>query len=209
MEIINKRIEEYIQDLYPTKDPVLKEMETLAVRKDFPIVGPAVGRLLYQLARMTNATAIFEMGSGFGYSTYWFAMALPHSGYVYHTDISAVNSKLAQEYLRKGRQMNKVRFLVGNAMELIESVKDTFDIVFIDIDKENYPEAYEKAKKKLKPGGLLIADNALWWGRVLDKKGDSATEGIKKFNQLMAADKDFFQTLLPIRDGVSVSYKLK
>lgn len=209
MEIINKRIEEYIQDLYPTKDPVLKEMETLAVRKDFPIVGPAVGRLLYQLARMTNATAIFEMGSGFGYSTYWFAMALPHSGYVYHTDTSAVNSKLAQEYLRKGRQMNKVRFLVGNAMELIESVKDTFDIVFIDIDKENYPEAYEKAKKKLKPGGLLIADNALWWGRVLDKKGDSATEGIKKFNQLMAADKDFFQTLLPIRDGVSVSYKLK
>ena len=111
--------------------------------------------------------------------------------------------------MRKGRQMNKVRFLVGNAMELIESVKDTFDIVFIDIDKENYPTAYEKAKKKLKPGGLLIADNALWWGRVLDKKGDSATEGIKKFNQLMAADKDFFQTLLPIRDGVSVSYKLK
>ena len=209
MEIVNKRIEEYIQDLYPTKDPVLKEMETLAVRKDFPIVGPAVGRLLYQLARMTNANAIFEMGSGFGYSTYWFAMALSHSGYVYHTDTSAVNSKLAQEYLRKGRQMNKVRFLVGNAMELIESVKDTFDIVFIDIDKENYPTAYEKAKKKLKPGGLLIADNALWWGRVLDKKGDSATEGIKKFNQLMAADKDFFQTLLPIRDGVSVSYKLK
>jgi len=209
MEIVNKRIEEYIQDLYPTKDPVLKEMETLAVRKDFPIVGPAVGRLLYQLARMTGANAIFEMGSGFGYSTYWFAMALSHSGYVYHTDTSAVNSKLAQEYLRKGRQMNKVRFLVGNAMELIESVKDTFDIVFIDIDKENYPTAYEKAKKKLKPGGLLIADNALWWGRVLDKKGDSATEGIKKFNQLMAADKDFFQTLLPIRDGVSVSYKLK
>lgn len=209
MEIINKRIEEYIQDLYPTKDPVLKEMETLAVRKDFPIVGPAVGRLLYQLARMTNATAIFEMGSGFGYSTYWFAMALPHSGYVYHTDTSAVNSKLAQEYLRKGRQMNKVRFLVGNAIELIESVKDSFDLVFIDIDKENYPVAYEKAKKKLRPGGLLIADNALWWGRVLDKKGDSATEGIKKFNQLMAADKDFFQTLLPIRDGVSVSYKLK
>jgi len=209
MEIVNKRIEEYIQDLYPTKDPVLKEMETLAVRKDFPIVGPAVGRLLYQLARMTNANAIFEMGSGFGYSTYWFAMALSHSGYVYHTDTSAVNSKLAQEYLRKGRQMNKVRFLVGNAVELIESVKDTFDIVFIDIDKENYPTAYEKAKKKLKPGGLLIADNALWWGRVLDKKGDSATEGIKKFNQLMAADKDFFQTLLPIRDGVSVSYKLK
>jgi len=209
MEIVNKRIEEYIQDLYPTKDPVLKEMETLAVRKDFPIVGPAVGRLLYQLARMTGANAIFEMGSGFGYSTYWFAMALSHSGYVYHTDTSAVNSKLAQEYLRKGRQMNKVRFLVGNAVELIESVKDTFDIVFIDIDKENYPTAYEKAKKKLKPGGLLIADNALWWGRVLDKKGDSATEGIKKFNQLMAADKDFFQTLLPIRDGVSVSYKLK
>ncbi len=209
MEIVHKKIEEYIQALYPTKDPVLKEMEALAVRKDFPIVGSMAGRLLYQLARMTHANSIFEMGSGFGYSTYWFAMALPHSGFIYHTDTSAVNSKLAQEFLRKGRQMNKVRFLVGNALELIDTTREMFDIVFIDIEKDSYPAAYEKAKKKVKPGGLLVADNTLWWGRVLDKKGDAATEGIKKFNQLVASDKDFFQTILPVRDGISVNFKLK
>lgn len=209
MEIVNKKIEEYIQNLYPTKDPVLKEMEALAVRKDFPIVGPMAGRFLYQLARMTRANSIFEMGSGFGYSTYWFTLAIPHSAFIYHTDTSAVNSKLAQEFLRKGRQMNKVRFLVGNAIELIDSSREMFDIIFIDIEKEDYPAAYEKAKKKVKPGGLLVADNTLWWGRVLDKKGDAATEGIKKFNQLLAGDKDFFQTILPVRDGISVNFKLK
>lgn len=209
MEIVNKKIEDYIVSLNPMKDPILKDMEALAHRKNFPIVGPLVGRLLYQLARMSRAMSVFEMGSGFGYSTYWFAMAIPYSGFIYHTDASPVNSKLAQEFLRKGRLMNKVRFLVGNALELIDRAKGTFDIVFIDIEKEDYPSAYEKAKKRIRPGGLLIADNALWWGRVVEKKSDATTEAIKKFNQLLASDKDFFQTILPIRDGVSVNFKLK
>ncbi len=209
MEIVNGKIEDYIYELNPTLDPVLIEMEALGGRKNFPIVGPLVGRLLYQLTRLSRAASVFEMGSGFGYSTYWFGMAIPHPGFIYHTDTSSENSKLAQDFLRKGRLMNKVRFLVGNAVELIDHTREAFDIIFIDIEKEDYPAAYEKAKKRIRPGGLLIADNSLWFGRVLDKKGDRATEGIKKFNQLLASDKDFFQVIIPLRDGVSVNYKLK
>ncbi len=209
MEIIDKKIEEYLTSLTPMKDPVLKDMESLAHKKNFPIVGPLVGKLLYLLTRTSRASSIFEMGSGFGYSAYWFAMAVPYSGFVYHTDTSPINSKLAQEFLRKGRLMNKVRFLVGNAVELLDKTREIFDIIFIDIEKEDYPAAYEKARKKIKPGGLLIADNALWWGRVLDKKGDEATEAIKKFNYLLANDKDFCQVILPLRDGLSVNFKLK
>lgn len=209
MEIVSKKIEDYLTSLNPHKDSVLKDMESLAHKKDFPIVGPLVGQLLYLLTRMSRASSVFEMGSGFGYSTYWFAMAIPYSGFVYHTDTSPVNSKLAQEFLRKGRLMNKVRFLVGNALETLDKTREMFDIIFIDIEKEDYPTAYEKARKKIKPGGLLIADNALWFGRVLEKKGDEATEGIKKFNQLLASDKDFCQVIVPLRDGISVNFKLK
>jgi predicted O-methyltransferase YrrM len=209
IEIVNKKIETYLDSLNPSKDPLLKEMEALAYRKSFPIVGPLVGKFLHQLTRIARAGSVFEMGSGFGYSTYWFATALPFPGFIYHTDKSAVNSKLAQEFLRKGRQMNKVRFLVGDALELLGRTKEMFDLVFIDIEKEDYPAAYEKAKKRVAPGGLLVADNALWSGRVLEKKADEATEAIKKFNHLLATDKDFIHTIVPLRDGLSVNYKLK
>ena len=209
MEMVHAEITRYLEDLHPSNDPILKEMERLAGRLNFPIVGPLVGRLLYQLARMTRASTVFEMGSGFGYSAYWFARALPPSGYIYHTDTSTEHSRQAHDFLRRGHLLNKVRFLVGNALELVEQTRGHFDIIFIDIEKEDYPKAYEKARHRIRPGGLLVADNALWSGRVTQKKGDAATEGIKKFNRLLAADTDFFQVIIPLRDGVSVNLKIK
>jgi predicted O-methyltransferase YrrM len=203
------KIEEYIRGLYPLEDPVLEEMERLGGRINFPIVGPLVGRLLYQLAAMISAKSVFEMGSGFGYSAFWFALALPEDGKVYLTDQSKKNSELARTHLTQANLSHKCEFRVGNAVDLLKKTKENFDIIFIDIDKEQYPEALAAAKPKINTGGLLIADNLLWFGQVLEKRGDRAAEGVKRFNQMLFNDCDFISTLLPIRDGVGVAYKIR
>ena len=208
MEIVAQEIDRYLEGLYGSDDPVLREMEKLGEARDFPIVGPQVGRALFILARLAGAQRIFEMGSGFGYSAYWFAKALPPQGKVYQTETSIKNSKLAQGFFKQAGLEKKSEFLVGDGTRLIDKVDGEFDIIFIDIDKENYPQGYRQAKRRLRKGGLLLADNLLWFGRVLEKNDDPATLGIKKFTDLLFHDPDYFATILPIRDGVGVGYKL-
>ena len=207
MEIVNPKIERYLYELHPTTDPVLKEMEQLAQQRDFPIVGPMVGQILYQLALMIGAKRIFEMGSGFGYSTWWFARALPPTGEIFHTDFEQAHSNQARTFLQKAKLDQKVRFLVGDALQHFDQTKGELDIVFIDMNKQDYPTGYRKAKPRLRHGGLLIADNTLWFGHVLDKKSDEATRGIQEFNQLTSQDEDFVHTILPVRDGIAVCLK--
>lgn len=202
-------IERYIQHLYPVEDPILEEMEQLGRKINFPLVGPLVGRLLYLLATMISAKSIFEMGSGFGYSAFWFALALPEDGVVHLTDQSQKNLDLAKRSLTQANLVQKARFHAGDALKTLSEMSETFDIIFIDIDKEKYPSALELAKPKIKPGGLLIADNLLWFGQVLEHRGDPTTESVKAFNQALFNDCNFISTLLPIRDGVGVAYKIR
>ena len=206
--ITSPKIEDYIRNLYPVEDPVLKEMEQMGNQINFPIVGPLVGRLLYQMAHVISAKTVFEMGSGFGYSAFWFALALPENGIVHLTDQSQKNSDLAKRYFLQGNLTHKAQFHVGDAVEILKETNENFDIIFIDLDKESYPKALELAKTKLNLGGLLIADNLLWFGQVLKKCGDHATEAIKEFNQKLFNDCNFISTLLPIRDGVGIAYKI-
>ncbi len=207
MEITAPEIERYIEGLFVDPDPVLQEIERLGKVKKFPIVGPQVGRVLYLLAKLAGAKNIFEMGSGFGYSAYWFARALPAGGKVYQTEGSPENSKLARDFFKRAGLEKKAEFLVGDGVKLIDQVKGTFDIIFIDIDKENYPAAFKKAAPRLRKGGLLIADNLLWFGKVLEDTDEPETLGIKEFTRLLFRDSEFFATVLPIRDGVGVGYK--
>ena len=207
MEIVEKAVERYIEGLYPPADSVREEMERLGNARRFPIVGPQVGHMLYILAKLAGAKRIFEMGSGFGYSAYWFAQALPEGGRVYQTEGDLKNSELAQDFFRRAGLSKKAEFLTGDALRLIEDVKGDFDVIFIDIDKENYPAAFKKAKPRLKKGGLLVADNLLWFGKVLEETDEPETLGIKEFTHLLFNDPDFFATVLPIRDGVGVGYK--
>ncbi len=206
--ITSPEIERYIQNLYPIEDPLLIEMGELGAKINFPLVGPLVGRLLYQLTKMTAAKKVFEMGSGFGYSAFWFALALPENGVVHLTDESEKNSELAKRYFLQGNLAHKAKFHVGDAVEIFKKMHESFDIIFMDLDKESYPKALELAKTKLNLGGLLIADNLLWFGQVLEKRGDHATEAIKEFNQKLFNDCNFISTLLPIRDGIGVAYKI-
>ena len=208
MDIVNPDLVEYLLNVTPERDEVLRDMEEHALERDFPIVGPLVGRVLFLLAKTTQAKRVLELGSGFGYSAYWFAKAIGKDGEVICTEGNPDNARHAQAYFSRGKVSNKITFLVGDALKLVEDVEGQFDIIFNDIDKHQYPKAFRKALPRLRKGGLLISDNVLWSGKVLDNKPDADTAGILTYNQLMYSSKDLFSTIIPLRDGVSISIKL-
>ncbi len=207
MNIVDPEIESYIDHLLPSQDDILKEMEQEGEKRRFPIVGPQVGRLLYQMARLTRAARIFEMGSGYGYSAYWFLKGMPASSRIILTDDSRENLDQARDYLKKAGLLDRVTLEYGDALDLIEKYPGPFDIIFNDIDKERYPEAFKKALPRIRSGGLLISDNVLWFGRVLTDSRDSDVEGIRTYNRLITQTKGLFTAIIPIRDGVSISIK--
>lgn len=207
MEIINPKIESYLDGLYGTRHEVLGKMEVEAHERNFPIVGPLVGRLLYQLAKMIDARRVFEMGSGYGYSAFWWALAVD-GGEIHCTEESDSNRERGETYLKEAGLLHRVKYHVGDAMKIIDTVDGLFDIVFIDVDKQDYPAALEKAASRIRVGGLLVADNVLWSGKVIHKKGDASTEAIKEFNRNLFSRKDFAASIVPLRDGIAVAYRM-
>ena len=189
-------------------DAILDEMHQLAARADFPIVGPEVGRLLAQVTTMLGASRIFEMGSGFGYSTLFFARAVGPEGRVYHTDGDPKNTELARDFLTRAGVADRVEFLTGDARELLEQTSGDFDIVFCDIDKEQYPSARAIFRDRVRVGGAVIIDNLIWSGRIAREETDPTDDGIRQYIAEMWADPDFLSSLLPIRDGVGLSLRL-
>jgi predicted O-methyltransferase YrrM len=208
MEITNPVIDDYLIDTLRDPDPILRDMENRADDQDFPIVGPTVGRLLALLTQATRARRIFEFGSGFGYSTYWFARAAGHNAHVVHTDNSEALSADARSYIERGKLHDRVIFEVGDALEIFPKHGGPWDIVFLDHDKERYAEALELVWPHVKPGGLVIADNVLWKGKILTGDKAPATAGIRRFNEAIFALPDGNSTLLPLRDGVSLTWKV-
>ena len=212
LDIVHPRIERYLASLIPPRDRVMMEMEARARREGIPIVGPVVGRLFYQLALIARAKRVMELGSAIGYSTMWWARAVGRGGKVWYTDSDPANARDAGRYLKRGGVAERVEILVGDALECMRTVKGRFDIVFCDIDKPGYPEAYEAAMRRLERGGLLVCDNTLWKGRVTlasaRAKRDPATAAVRRFNgRAYASDERAFATLIPLRDGVTVVVK--
>jgi len=208
MEIVQPAIEAYLDGVAPVRDPTLKEMEQLAHRRRFPIVGPLVGRLLCQLAMMIQAECILELGSGFGYSAYWFAKGLKTGGKIVCTEGSEENAAQAVEFFKKVGMQQMMNIEVGDALEIIERHSGPFDIIFMDIDKERYPEGFEKSLPRLRRGGLFVADNMLWSGSVLTNSTEPDVLGVKRLTERLYASKELWTTILPLRDGVSISLKL-
>lgn len=214
MKIVKEKIEDYLRDLYGKRHEVLNEMEAEAQKLDFPIVGPLVGKLLYQLAKMIGARRVFEMGSGYGYSAFWWALAMNDGdsasrvGEILLTEKSEANRKKGEAYLRRAGLLKFVKYQVGNSLEVIDKIAGEFDIIFIDIEKQQYPTALEKAVKRIRRGGLLVADNVLWSGKVTQKKGDLSTESIKEFNRRIFSMNELAASIVPVRDGVMVAYKI-
>jgi len=200
-------VEDYLYSMLPPRDEVLGEMEEEATRHKVPIVGPAVGRLLYQLALTMKAKYVFEMGSAIGYSTIWWAQAVGTDGQVTYTDGDAKNAERARKYFERAGLSDRIVVKTGDALELLSEEKQQFDIIFNDIDKDDYPRALRLALPKLRKGGLFITDNVLWSGKVTQKNPDKTTQAILEFNRMLYDSKEMFTTVLPIRDGVAVALK--
>ena len=200
-------VDDYLHALLPARDEVLAEMEDYASQHDVPIVGPAVGRIFYQLARMVQARTVFELGSAIGYSTLWWAQAVGEQGRVIYTDGDPRNADRARGYFTRAGLASRISVHTGDALELISEQKQLFDIVFCDIDKDDYPRAFRAAAPLVRSGGLFIADNVLWSGRVANPNPDACTKAILELNRALYASPDFFTTILPIRDGVAVALK--
>ena len=204
------KVQDYLVSLVPAREPELKEMEKYAEKNNFPIIGPACGYYCYQLARMLNARSIFELGSGYGYSTAWFARAVMENGggVVHHTVWDEELSKSAVGHLSALGRGDVVQYHIAEAVETLRQTEGSFDIIFNDIDKDAYPSSLPVIKEKLRPGGILIIDNMIWHGQILDPNDhEDTTEAIREFTKSITTDSDWIVSLTPMRDGMIVAYK--
>ncbi len=209
-ELIPNQVAEYLDHLVPDRPAELAAMEAYARETNFPIIGPAAGQLCYLIARLVGATRIFELGSGFGYSTAWFARAVAENGggTVHHVVWDEDLSARARNHLSRLGLLEFVQFEVGEAVSALRAADGQFDLIFCDIDKQGYPAALAVMKEKLRPGGVLIIDNMLWSGRIFDPSDDTpATVGVREFTERVTSDPHWTVTLVPIRDGIIVARK--
>ncbi len=205
-----KKLSAYLDGLVPERHAELLAMEAYAAEHGFPIIGPAAGQLCYQLTRLTGAKRIFELGSGYGYSTAWFARAIQENGggEVFHVVWDEELSQKARGHLNVLGYDELVRYRVGEAVQTLRETEGPFDLIFNDIEKEDYPEALPVITEKLRPGGVLITDNLIWSGRVFDdSNNEESTQGIREFTRQVTSDPNWIASILPIRDGVLVAYK--
>jgi len=201
-------VDDYLYSMLPKRDDVLVEMEEFATEHNVPIVGPAVARVLQQLALMINARTVFELGSAIGYSTIWWAQAVGDNGRVIYTDGDPKNAERAKGYFARAGVSKLITLHTGDALEVLSEQKQEFDIIFNDVDKDDYPRVLRLIAPRLRKGGLFITDNVLWSGRVAEKNPkETSTKAILEFNRQLADSKEFYTTILPIRDGLAVALK--
>ena len=205
--ILDAKIEEYLEGLLPKRDALLAEMEKYAKKNHVPIIGPACGRLLAMVTLLSGAARIFEMGSAIGYSTVWFARATGPEAEIHYTDSDPENSRRARDYFERAGVEGKIRQWTGDAIESFDKTSGMFDLILIDIQKEQYPLALLKAVPRLKSGGVLVTDNVLWSGKVARPAKDKSTRAIQRFNKEMYAQKELFSVIVPLRDGVAICRK--
>lgn len=200
----------YLDTLVPPRPEEMVEMERIAAEEKFPIIGVASGQLCYLVARMIGAQKVFELGSGYGYSTAWFAKAVRENGggEVHHIVWDEDLSTRARGHLEALGYTDLIRYQVAEAVQALRDTDGTFDLIFNDIDKHAYPESLAVVHEKLRPGGVLIIDNMLWGGRIFDDaEQDENTKGVREFTRLVTTSPDWIVSLVPIRDGVIVAMK--
>ena len=213
MDIVDPRIETYMEErLRRFDEPVLLEMEAYGEEHGFPLVGRNVGVTLEVLARSVGARRIMELGSGFGYSGYWHARAVGPEGEVHLTDGDPANAERGRDYLERAGLADRIAYHVGDAVTEMGKLDGDFDVVFCDIDKDGYPDAWRAASDRLRVGGLYVCDNVLWYGRVAVEDPEDArphyTEAVVAHNRLVADDERYVSTIVPTRDGVLVATRI-
>jgi len=209
-EMLAPALSRYLEELVPPRPYELAGMEAHGREARFPIVGPAAGQFCYLVARMIGACRVFEMGSGYGYSTAWFARAVKENGggTVFHVVWDEDLSQRAQQHLRALGLHDVIEYRVGEAIQTLRETPGEFDLIFNDIDKQAYPASLPVVAEKLRPGGVFIVDNMLWQGRIFDGNDRSATtEGVRELTRLLVTDPNWKTSLVPIRDGLLIAYR--
>lgn len=208
MIITSPEIEKYLDSLLQKRHPVFHEMEERAKREDFPAIDAQVGSLLFVLAKAIGAQKVMDLGSGFGYSGLWLASAIAPAGTVILTEALDENICDAKKYFERAGLIENSDFRQGNAVDWLTQESGPFDLIFNDVDKEDYTEVINLAYDRLRVGGLLVTDNTLWYGAVIESNPDETTQAILKHNRTLAYHTGFMTVQIPMRDGVSVSLKL-
>lgn len=205
------RLQEYLETLVPPRDAELVRMEEYAREHDFPIIGPVAGLVCYQTARLIGARRIYELGSGYGYSTAWFARAVRENGggEVHHVVWDEKLSGMARQHLNALGYGDLIRYHVGEAVAALRTASGPFDLIFMDIQKSGYPAALPFIAAQLRPGGVLLVDNVLWSGRVMDEEAtDGDTQAIRQMTQALISDPGWLTTITPVRDGLLLAYRV-
>jgi predicted O-methyltransferase YrrM len=217
--ILRDDVERFVRTVATSQDGVLAEMDQYAREQGFPHVGHEVGATLRLLARLVDADRAFEFGSGFGYSAYWIAGALPAGGEIVLTEHDEHELEMAREFMDRGGFDGLARYESGDAIEIVDSYEGPFDFVLIDVQKDRYREAFEAIHDKIATGGVVVADNAMTSGSVDfeqllahvagEDPGDmnASTAGIADYLATVRNDLAFETVVWPIGEGLAVSYR--
>ena len=205
---MQKTPEDYLADLIDAP-PLLEEVAQASETRGIPSLGKVCGFFLYQAVRLTRAQRALEMGTGLGYSALWIARALRRGAELLLTDYSSENLRLAGAAITRLRPDLRLEMHACDAMEVLRQQPEaSLDVVFVDIQKDRYPEVLQLARTRLRRGGLLAADNWLWGRRVLDTQNrEPATEGVRTFNRALLQDAGFVSFFLPLRDGLVLAFR--
>ncbi len=208
MSITYDYIDDYLYRIAAPRDPLLEKMEEYADSHAVPIIGPLVGRLLYNLAKASQSKKILEIGTAIGYSGIWLARAVaPVKGSVTTIDLDPDRVKIAKKNISEAGLERTVKLIEGNALKVLPTLKEEFDMIFLDSDKDVYPDAFKMSVPMLRKGGLFVADNALWGGDVAKGGKSRDTQSMIKFNRLVSESSGMSTVIVPLRDGVLVSLK--
>lgn len=207
MAITYDYIDDYLYRIAQPRDSLLERMEEEADTGAVPIIGPLVGRFLYNLAKSSQSKNVLEIGTAIGYSGIWLGRAVAPKGSVTTIDMDPERVKIAKRNISEAKLDKTIRVLEGNVLKILPTLKGEYDLIFLDSDKDVYVEAFKMGVKKLRKGGLFVADNTLWGGDVAKGGKSDLTQTMIKFNKEVFGYPNLSTTILPLRDGVLVSLK--
>ena len=213
MSLISPSIEQYIHHHSGKEDEILYQLyrEThLKIMHPRMLSGHVQGQFLQMLSALTSAKSILEIGTYTGYSAICMGRGMHPDGILHTIDIKEELYEIAHKYFTLAGLNNRIRQYTGDALEIIPQIEATFDLIFIDADKCNYPQYFDLVADKLEVGGLLVADNVLWSGKVVEEAdpADADTQGVLEFNRKVQQDSRFQNVLLPLRDGLMLARKM-
>lgn len=209
MEFISEKIAEYLSQNSDKEPEILSKLNKETHQKILQprmLSGHLQGRFLSLISKIKSPFHILEIGTYTGYGTICLAEGLATNGKIFTIDRNEELINIQNKYFEESGNRDKIVQLTGNAIDILIGLNENFDLIFIDADKENYIKYFDIVSKKLNPNGIIISDNVLWSGKVVEESdGDQETNTLKKFNSLLSKDERFETIILPLRDGLSIS----